>query len=49
MPDYEIYAIQYAGPFTAFLVKNKDNLPKNYDFSKVLSDLRRIIYDRRMG
>jgi hypothetical protein len=39
-------SVQYAGPFTAFLVKNKSNLPKNYDYSQVLSDLRRIIYDK---
>jgi hypothetical protein len=41
-----IKSVQYAGPFTAFLVRNKNNLPKNYDYSKVLSDLRRIIYDK---
>ncbi len=39
-------SVQYAGPFTAFLVKNKKNLPLDYDYSKVLSDLRKIIYDK---
>ncbi|MFX1537996.1 MAG: hypothetical protein ACFFDI_27700 [Promethearchaeota archaeon] len=41
-----IKSIHHAGPFTAFLVKNNANLPRNYDYSTVLSDLRRIIYNK---
>jgi hypothetical protein len=41
-----ISSVQYAGPLTAFLVRNKRNLPKGYDYSRVLSDLRRLIYEK---
>lgn len=41
-----VRSVQNAGPFTAFLVKNKKSLPKCYDYSQVLSDLRKIIYDK---
>ena len=39
-------SVQYAGPFTAFLVSSKKNLPLDSDYSEVLSDLRKIIYDK---
>jgi len=41
-----IRSVQYAGPLTAFLVRNKRNLPKSYDYGQVLSDLRKLIYEK---
>lgn len=41
-----VRSVQYAGPLTAFLVRSKRNLPIGYDYTQVLSDLRRIIYDK---
>lgn len=41
-----VRSVQYAGPLTAYLVKNKDNLPIAYDYSGVLRDLRKMIYDK---
>ena len=37
-------AVTYAGPLTAYLIGKKDDLPKSYDYSKVLRDLRKEIY-----
>lgn len=39
-----VRSVQYSGPFSVFLVRNKRNLPEGYDYSKVLSDLRKIVY-----
>ena len=41
-----VKSVQYAGSLTAFLVRSKRNLPIGYDYTQVLSDLRRIIYDK---
>ncbi len=39
-------SVQLSGPFTAFILKNKENLPLKYDYSELLKDLRKIIYDK---
>jgi len=41
-------SVQYAGPLTAYLVRNRDSLPTGYDYSEVLADLRKIIYEKCM-
>lgn len=38
--------IQLSDPFIPFILKTKDNLPKRYDFSEVLTELRRFIYEK---
>jgi len=41
-----VRSVQYAGPLTAFLVRSKRNLPKSYDYTQVLVDLRKLIYEK---
>lgn len=41
-----VRSIQYAGPLTAFLLKSKHNLVRSKDYSQILTDLRKIIYEK---
>jgi hypothetical protein len=41
-----IKSIQLSDPFTAFVVKTKENLPSKYDYSVVLNELREVIYEK---
>jgi hypothetical protein len=41
-----VRSIHYAGPLTAFLLKSKHNLARRKDFSQILTDLRKLIYEK---
>jgi len=41
-----IRSVQNSGPLTAYLLRNKEGLPNGYDYSEVLRDLRKTIYEK---
>ncbi|MHA1878310.1 MAG: SIR2 family protein [Promethearchaeota archaeon] len=40
------YSVKKAGPFVAFLMKNRNNLPLKKDVSELLIEARKIIYEK---
>jgi hypothetical protein len=41
-----VNSVQHSGPLTAFLVRSKKNLPKGYDYLQILTDLRKLLYEK---
>jgi hypothetical protein len=41
-----VNSVQHAGPLTAFLIKSRRNLPKRYDYTQVLADLKTLLYEK---